>query len=226
MSAAASRSPAWAAWGRRGSRWRRAATFAPRLPRRGHVRRSLGSRRSRARRPRGGGAFRVREQGDEAIEDRLAAHVRDADLLLVLDNCEHVREACGELVERPARAARAMRVLATSREALGVRRRGRSRCRRSGFPRRRQTNGAALLGGGALFLARARERAAAASRTTTGARNRGADLPRPGRPAARASSSRPRGRRRCPSTRSRSGSTTASASSSRGGVSPPPATGR
>ena len=66
------------------------------------------------------GAFNVREQGDEAIEVRLAAHLRDADLLLVLDNCEHVREACGELARDLLAACPRIRILATSREALGV----------------------------------------------------------------------------------------------------------
>ena len=66
------------------------------------------------------GAFNVREQGDEAIEIRLVAHLRDVDLLLVLDNCEHVREACGELARDLLAACPRIRILATSREALGV----------------------------------------------------------------------------------------------------------
>jgi predicted ATPase len=40
--------------------------------------------------------------------------------LLVLDNCEHVRETCAALVERLLESVPALRVLATSRERLGV----------------------------------------------------------------------------------------------------------
>jgi non-specific serine/threonine protein kinase len=40
--------------------------------------------------------------------------------LLVLDNCEHLIEACAELVEELMRATQRMRVLCTSREPLGI----------------------------------------------------------------------------------------------------------
>ena len=46
--------------------------------------------------------------------------LRDRALLLVLDNCEHLIAACAELVEALLREAPALRILATSREALGV----------------------------------------------------------------------------------------------------------
>jgi predicted ATPase len=41
-------------------------------------------------------------------------------LLLVLDNCEHLVEACAGLARRLLQAGPAVRVLATSREVLGV----------------------------------------------------------------------------------------------------------
>jgi predicted ATPase/DNA-binding NarL/FixJ family response regulator len=41
-------------------------------------------------------------------------------LLLVLDNCEHLLDACAQLVEAVLRACPDVRVLATSREALGL----------------------------------------------------------------------------------------------------------
>ncbi|MFL6074847.1 MAG: AfsR/SARP family transcriptional regulator [Mycobacteriales bacterium] len=50
----------------------------------------------------------------------LAGAVRDRRLLLVLDNCEHVVEAAAEFSDRLLRAAPRLRVLATSREPLGV----------------------------------------------------------------------------------------------------------
>jgi predicted ATPase/DNA-binding SARP family transcriptional activator len=55
-----------------------------------------------------------------APAERLAEFLRDKALLLVLDNCEHLVAACAELVGRLLRTAPRLRVLATSREVLGV----------------------------------------------------------------------------------------------------------
>jgi predicted ATPase/DNA-binding SARP family transcriptional activator len=55
-----------------------------------------------------------------APADRLAAFAADKAMLLVLDNCEHLVGACAGLAERLLRAGPGMRVLATSREVLGV----------------------------------------------------------------------------------------------------------
>jgi predicted ATPase/DNA-binding SARP family transcriptional activator len=52
--------------------------------------------------------------------ERLAGFVADKALLLVLDNCEHLAAVCAELVQRLLRAGPGLRVLATSREVLGV----------------------------------------------------------------------------------------------------------
>ena len=60
--------------------------------------------------------------------ERVASSTRDAIIravgservLLVLDNCEHLVEACAELAEWVLRACPALTILATSREALGV----------------------------------------------------------------------------------------------------------
>ncbi|MGQ0464757.1 MAG: LuxR C-terminal-related transcriptional regulator [Sporichthyaceae bacterium] len=52
--------------------------------------------------------------------DRLLAHLVARDLLLVLDNCEHVVEACAELAVAVLARCPGVYVLATSREALGV----------------------------------------------------------------------------------------------------------
>jgi predicted ATPase len=48
----------------------------------------------------------------------LAEFLHDNDLLLVLDNCEHVVDACARLVSDLLQAAPRLRVLATSRQAL------------------------------------------------------------------------------------------------------------
>jgi predicted ATPase/DNA-binding XRE family transcriptional regulator len=52
--------------------------------------------------------------------DGLTHTLRGKTLLLLLDNCEHVRTASGELATTLLRACPSLRVLATSREALGV----------------------------------------------------------------------------------------------------------
>jgi len=62
----------------------------------------------------------VREGPQRSARDVLLDTLRDRALLLVLDNCEHLIAACAELVEALLRDAPALRILATSREALGV----------------------------------------------------------------------------------------------------------
>lgn len=54
------------------------------------------------------------------MAERLADHLADRGVLLVLDNCEHVVESCAGLVESLLRACPRLRVLATSREPLAV----------------------------------------------------------------------------------------------------------
>jgi predicted ATPase/DNA-binding winged helix-turn-helix (wHTH) protein len=65
-------------------------------------------------------ALGVREGPQRSARDALLETLRDRALLLVLDNCEHLIAACAELVEAMLREAPALRILATSREALGV----------------------------------------------------------------------------------------------------------
>lgn len=57
--------------------------------------------------------------GSSAIV-RLRNHLNARDLLLVLDNCEHVVEGCAPVVVALLDGCPGVRVLATSREALGV----------------------------------------------------------------------------------------------------------
>ncbi|MFI6299623.1 BTAD domain-containing putative transcriptional regulator [Nonomuraea sp. NPDC050790] len=55
-----------------------------------------------------------------APRERLVAALADRKLLLVLDNCEHLVAAAAELADDLLAACPALRVLATSREALGI----------------------------------------------------------------------------------------------------------
>ena len=57
--------------------------------------------------------------GSSALQ-RLSAHLATRELLIVLDNCEHVLDACAALAETVLRGCPGVAVLTTSREALGV----------------------------------------------------------------------------------------------------------
>jgi len=61
----------------------------------------------------------VVEQSGNPLMDTLLDSLCDSQTLLVLDNCEHLLGACAQLVEAFA-SCRNIRVLATSREPLGV----------------------------------------------------------------------------------------------------------
>jgi predicted ATPase/DNA-binding CsgD family transcriptional regulator len=56
----------------------------------------------------------------EPAADALVGYLRDRDPLLVLDNCEHLAASCAELVARLLSSCGSVRILATSRELLGV----------------------------------------------------------------------------------------------------------
>lgn len=64
-------------------------------------------------------AFGMIEQGRTVLE-QLTDYLREKNLLLVLDNCEHLIEDCARLAEMLLNHAHSLKILATSREALGV----------------------------------------------------------------------------------------------------------
>jgi predicted ATPase/DNA-binding CsgD family transcriptional regulator len=65
-------------------------------------------------------ALRVPERPEEPLADTLAEVLRDMQLLLILDNCEHLLEASARLVDKLLDSCPRLRIMATSREALGV----------------------------------------------------------------------------------------------------------
>jgi predicted ATPase/DNA-binding SARP family transcriptional activator len=65
-------------------------------------------------------ALGISERPGAPAMDRLVEHLQQMELLLVLDNCEHVRAACAELVATTLANAGGVRILATSREPLAV----------------------------------------------------------------------------------------------------------
>src|SRR6516164_9626747 len=54
------------------------------------------------------------------LTDRLIAAIRDREALLILDNCEHVIEQAAVFAHRVLGECRRLRILATSREPLGI----------------------------------------------------------------------------------------------------------
>jgi predicted ATPase len=64
--------------------------------------------------------FERRESAGEALIDTLVAYLKSRDVLLVLDNCEHLIDACADLAERLLAGCRGVRLLTTSRERLRI----------------------------------------------------------------------------------------------------------
>jgi predicted ATPase/DNA-binding CsgD family transcriptional regulator len=62
----------------------------------------------------------VRERPGTSLTAALSDYLRTRNLLLILDNCEHLIEACAELAGALLHSCSGLRVLATSREALGI----------------------------------------------------------------------------------------------------------
>jgi predicted ATPase/DNA-binding winged helix-turn-helix (wHTH) protein len=58
--------------------------------------------------------------GERPAVDVAAAFLRQRQVLLILDNCEHVLQAAGRLAAALARQCPGVKILATSRQALGV----------------------------------------------------------------------------------------------------------
>ncbi len=62
----------------------------------------------------------VHEQPGCLLSDQLVEYVRDKHVLLILDNCEHVLEACAQLANLLLRSAPELKILATSRVHLNL----------------------------------------------------------------------------------------------------------
>jgi predicted ATPase/DNA-binding NarL/FixJ family response regulator len=62
----------------------------------------------------------LRDQSSRSATETVIEHVRDLNMLLVLDNCEHLVDDCAVFVGALLRACPRLRVLATSRQSLGV----------------------------------------------------------------------------------------------------------
>lgn len=65
-------------------------------------------------------ALRLRERPGTALVDTISDHLAQKSVVLIFDNCEHLLGACAELAGRLLVACPDVRILATSRQALGV----------------------------------------------------------------------------------------------------------
>jgi len=63
-------------------------------------------------------ALGVKEAAGRPVSEALMQHVRDRQLLIILDNCEHLLQGCAELARQFLQAGRASKIIASSREAL------------------------------------------------------------------------------------------------------------
>jgi predicted ATPase/DNA-binding CsgD family transcriptional regulator len=64
--------------------------------------------------------LQLRQRGPDSGPAELAAAIGTSEMLLVLDNCEHLIRSCAEVADSLLRACPQLRILATSREPLSV----------------------------------------------------------------------------------------------------------
>jgi class 3 adenylate cyclase len=64
--------------------------------------------------------FGLRENPGSLLLDLVVDYLRNKQLLLILDNCEHLIDACARLADQLLRNCPDLKILASSREALGI----------------------------------------------------------------------------------------------------------
>lgn len=65
-------------------------------------------------------ALGLREEAERTLDETVLGYLRSKKLMLILDNCEHLVATCAALAERLLRSAPNLKILASSREALGI----------------------------------------------------------------------------------------------------------
>lgn len=65
-------------------------------------------------------ALSLRQESDQPLTSTLTHFLKDRDLLLILDNCEHVVAACARLAETLLRSCPKLRIMASSREPMSI----------------------------------------------------------------------------------------------------------
>jgi predicted ATPase/class 3 adenylate cyclase/tetratricopeptide (TPR) repeat protein len=62
----------------------------------------------------------LRDEPQRPVIDMLCDYLREKRMLILLDNCEHLVDACAQMADRILHVASEVRILASSREALGI----------------------------------------------------------------------------------------------------------
>jgi predicted ATPase len=65
-------------------------------------------------------AIGLRDEPQRPVIDMLCDYLHGKSMLILLDNCEHLVDACAQMTDRILRAAPNVHILASSREALGI----------------------------------------------------------------------------------------------------------
>lgn len=65
-------------------------------------------------------AMGLRDEPQRPVIDMLCDYLREKKMLIILDNCEHLVDACAQMADKLLHAASHTRILASSREALGI----------------------------------------------------------------------------------------------------------
>ncbi len=65
-------------------------------------------------------AIGLRDEPQRLVIDMLCDYLREKKMLIILDNCEHLVDACAQMTDRLLHAASDTRIFASSREALGI----------------------------------------------------------------------------------------------------------
>jgi predicted ATPase/DNA-binding XRE family transcriptional regulator len=65
-------------------------------------------------------AIGLRDEPQRPVIDMLSDYLREKQILIILDNCEHLLDACAQLAGTLLKRCPSLKILATSREALGI----------------------------------------------------------------------------------------------------------
>ena len=65
-------------------------------------------------------AIGLRDEPQRPVIDMLSDYLREKEMLIILDNCEHVLDACAQLADTMLKRCPGLKILVTSREALGI----------------------------------------------------------------------------------------------------------
>ena len=64
--------------------------------------------------------LKIPEEPNRTIIDTLIDKIRDKNMLIILDNCEHLINSCAEITGKIIQSTQSLQILTTSREALNI----------------------------------------------------------------------------------------------------------